>query len=102
MATTTSTVRTLAGGLLVEVDPKGKASPLLCTWLVRVASGNPEPDSIEDTYRDVDCGARLLDDGHGSYHCEAGHSHVSFEDPRYADDEAAWALRERRAEEAWD
>ena len=96
--TTSPFTRTLAGGLIVEVDCTGHTSPAACTWLVRVPSGNPEPDFIEDTYRDVDCGARLFDDGHFSYHCEAGHRHVSYSDPDYPTFEAQLAFEERRAE----
>ncbi len=36
-------------------------NPTACKWLVRVPSGNPEPDSIEDTYKDVECGDPNVD-----------------------------------------
>ena len=81
-------IRTLAGGLMVAVDKRGKAAPMTCNWLVQVYTATlypPEaewyPDSPADVFTDIECGARLFDDGHGSYHCEHGHEHVSYADP---------------------
>lgn len=108
MTSTASLTRVLAGGLIVEVDCTGRTAPAACSWLVQVPTASlypPEaewyPDSPSDVYTVVDCGARLFDDGHGSYHCEAGHRHVSFEDPDYPAYEAELAWQERRAEGAW-
>lgn len=68
-----------------------------CDWLVRVASGHPEPDSIEDTYRDIECGAHLMFNGYGSFKCEAGHEHISHEDPRRTGQELVELETEREA-----
>jgi hypothetical protein len=52
--------RKLNSGLEVLVDDvTGRVTFRTCPWLVRVPSGNPEPDSFEDTFRDVECGVRL-------------------------------------------
>jgi hypothetical protein len=60
MATTT---RTLNSGTVVMVDTvTGIATFRTCFWLIRVPSGHPEPDSFADTFRDVECGARLAND----------------------------------------
>jgi hypothetical protein len=72
-----------------------------CDWLVEVAVDNPEPDSPADLYEVVECGAELTDDGYGSWHCAAGHSHVSHEDPRRGEWEAQEAARERAEETGW-
>jgi hypothetical protein len=56
-------IRKLNSGLDVLVDPStGKVTFRTCTWLVRVASGHPEPDCFADTFKDVDCGVRLAND----------------------------------------
>lgn len=76
-----NTLRRLASGHLVEIDEYGKASPVSCSWLVQVVSGNPEPDSIEDTYKIVECGARvfaLTFDPEGGWGCESGHHHWPY------------------------
>lgn len=52
-------LRKLPAGSVVDVDFKGKATFLTCNWLIEVPNGNPEPDSIEDTYDIVECGARF-------------------------------------------
>jgi hypothetical protein len=89
--TTTTTYRRLRSGALVEVAPSGRATFLTCSWLVRVASGNPEPDSIEDTYLDVECGARVysLDGAADLEHTRCEWGHVRH----------AYGSREQRAEE---
>lgn len=71
-----SGIHVLSNGRVVNVDPQtGVATFETCFWLVRVASGNPEPDSIEDTYRDVECGSRVfsLDGSLDHTACDAGH-----------------------------
>lgn len=74
--------RFLASGLLVEVDAMTrKATPVVCDWLVEVASGNPEPDSIEDTVKIVECGAKVR--RHPGYPdatiCDHGHDRLPIE-----------------------
>jgi hypothetical protein len=66
-----------------------------CNWLVEVATGNPEPDFPEDLYREVECGAPVTFNKYGSWHCECGHEHVSFDDPARDEYDAEWALIER-------
>lgn len=65
--------RVLASGRMAFVDDDGRAELVTCSWLVRVASGNPEPDSIEDTYRDVECGEPMRFDAPDGMVCDAGH-----------------------------
>lgn len=36
------------------------SEPTGCAWLVRKASGNPEPDSPEDCYVVVECGEPVV------------------------------------------
>lgn len=83
----TTTYRKLAGGHLVEVDERGRATFLTCAWLVEVFNGNPEPDFPEDCFDVVSCGARVL--AHPDYPgredpldatlCEDGHRRLSME-----------------------
>lgn len=100
--------RYLTAGTLVDVpEGGGKAVRVTCSWLVRVASGNPEPDFPEDLWTEVECGARVEE--HPSYKgrfepgeatiCENGHDRLPIE--------IAWApygpnweieAREREAE----
>jgi len=71
-----------------------------CTWLVEVASGNPEPDSIEDTVMIIDCGAprtAIHENGSDGWACEAGHHHWEYGSPNQASEEADEALAERYA-----
>lgn len=79
-------LRELRSGTVVYVDDAGLAHPFSCSWLVQVASGNPEPDSIEDTYLLVDCGAPVR--RHPDYPdaelgqaltCDVGHDRLSME-----------------------
>jgi hypothetical protein len=73
-----------------------------CHWLIRVATNHPEPDFPEDLYRDVECGAELTVNEYGSWKCAAGHEHVSYDDPRWAEWEAEQAYLERRMDmEGW-
>jgi hypothetical protein len=44
-----------------------------CPWLILVPSGNPEPDSEADMWREVECGAPLHDDPPDGCCCENGH-----------------------------
>lgn len=76
----------LASGALAFVDPAtGKAKVWTCDWLVRVASGNPEPDSESDCWVEVECGAkvRVLDGFPNAplgdaVICDGGHDRVSY------------------------
>lgn len=61
-----------------------------CPWLIEIASGNPEPDFPEDCYRIVECGAPVTVDQYGGWQCEAGHFHISLDDP-------AWPAYDRQA-----
>lgn len=73
-----------------------------CTWLVEVASGNPEPDSIEDTVMIIDCGAprtAVHENGSDGWTCEGGHHHWEYGSPNQAAEEADEALAERYAME---
>lgn len=45
----------------------------VCDWLVRVPSGNPEPDFPSDLWREVECGAKLRTDGANGWACANGH-----------------------------
>ena len=80
-----SGVRKLAGGQLVDIDPQtGVAKLLRCDWIVRVPSGNPEPDFPEDLWTHLPCGGRMyahpdfLQDP-GAWVCEHGHSYAGLE-----------------------
>lgn len=75
--------------------PVDEADGATCGWLVRVPNDNPEPDSPEDCYDIVECGAPLERNRFWSWRCAAGHHHVAMEDPDYAADEAAFAAWER-------
>jgi len=66
-----------------------------CTWLIEVASGNPEPDFPEDMVRIIECGAPVTFNQYGSWKCEAGHEHISYDDPARADYEAEQAYLDR-------
>lgn len=55
-----------------------------CTWIVRVPSNHPEPDSEADCWREIECGAPVeiirydvTDDSGWSdgWRCESGHEH---------------------------
>ena len=71
------------------------SAPETCGWLIRVPSGNPEPDFPEDLWLEVECGAELTINEYGSWRCAAGHEHVSFADPARAGWDAEEAWRER-------
>lgn len=50
----------LASGAVASLTPRGRvqvAEVVRCGWLVRVPSGNPEPDSESDCWNEVECGA---------------------------------------------
>lgn len=87
-------IRALRSGTLVEVDERGKASFVTCSWLIQVASGHPEPDFPEDCWKVIECGAKVKAGGHpeddplDSTICEAGHG-------RFAMGSAAWLEQER-------
>lgn len=61
----------------------------LCTWLVLVPSGHPEPDSYADTVRETECGLPMEPYGRDGRRCEAGHEFGNLED-RYAPFGEAW------------
>jgi hypothetical protein len=67
-----------------------------CDWLIRVASGNPEPDFPEDLWTEIECGAQLTVNEYGSWRCASGHEHVSYADPARGawDVEQAWLERQ--------
>jgi hypothetical protein len=69
-----------------------------CPWFVRVPSGCPEPDFPEDLWSVVECGADLTVNEYGSWYCEAGHEHVSYDDPARGLWEAELAFIERLEE----
>lgn len=51
-----------------------------CPWIVQVPSGNPEPDSPADLWKEVECGAPITPTHNGQgWECDAGHSHVPLE-----------------------
>jgi len=66
-----------------------------CPWLIEVPSNNPEPDFPEDCYRIIECGASVTVNEYGSWKCEAGHEHVSYDDPARSAYEAELAYNER-------
>lgn len=75
--------RPIASGRIVEIDSNARATFAACGWWVEVASDNPEPDSIEDCYKTVDCGEPLFADPgfevHGGHTCAAGHTFGNLE-----------------------
>jgi hypothetical protein len=85
-------------GAILIANEKGVYAVHRCFDLVRVASGNPEPDSFADTFVDVECKAivRAVDGRTTKTKCDSGHVHTSYEDPDFAADEAAWAYHERQ------
>jgi hypothetical protein len=90
--------RISATGAILIADEKGVYRVHRCFDLVRVASGNPEPDSFADTFNDIPCGeiVRAVDGRTTKVECDGGHQHTSYEDPDFAADEAAWAFYERQ------
>lgn len=72
-----------------------------CGWLIQVPSGNPEPDFPSDCYLEVECGAPLAFNTHGSWRCDAGHDHVSMEDPERGAFEYVLMAEEAAAEQGW-
>lgn len=79
--------RYLTAGTLVDApEGGGKATVVTCSWLVRVPSGNSEPDSEADCWREIECGARVR--VHPSYLgfepgeatiCDNGHDRLPLE-----------------------
>lgn len=92
------TVRQLSNGFYVYVEDSGAATLARCSWLVEVASGNPEPDSVEDLYDVIECGGRMvrMTDA-GSFACEHGHEYTSIFEGGF-DVEARREQEERFAE----
>lgn len=87
-------IRTLASGTLVEVGGDGRATLLACPWWIEVPSGNPEPDSIADTVKIVECGARMKFDAPDGERCEYGHEFGNME-LRYAPGGPEWQREEQ-------
>lgn len=51
-----------------------------CEWLIRVANNNPEPDSIDDCYDIIPCGAKVtIRANETGWDCEAGHEYTDME-----------------------
>lgn len=102
----TQGLRRLANDRIVWVDEQGKSTFQTCGWLIEVASGNPEPDSIEDTVEIVECGEPLfaLSPDCGSWRCAGGHCHWEYGSPeQIAQERAEWQadLLERVREGVW-
>lgn len=95
-------VAVLASGRIAYVNEDGSTELATCHWLVRVASGCPEPDSIEDTYREVECGLPRMAVGGNVEEttCDSGHHHVEYGSRTYVEGgwEARYAFEERHAE----
>jgi hypothetical protein len=89
-------IRALASGTLVEVAPDGRAELLRCSWLLRVPSGHPEPDSEADCWTEIECAAtyRWIE---GGERMECEHGHRFGWTPRAAEEEFAREDAERRA-----
>jgi hypothetical protein len=66
-----------------------------CHWLVRVSSGNPEPDFPEDLWKEIECGAELTVNEYGSWKCAAGHEYVTYDDPARSAWDVEQAFNER-------
>ena len=92
--------RILRSGTVVWVEG-GVATIERCSWLVRVATGNPEPDSIEDTYRDEECGGKVksLDGTMDHTTCEYGHDRHTYGTAESLADLAEFEARLRADEE---
>ena len=73
-----STIRRLSSGVLVEVFGSSPVKFVTCSWLVEVATGNPEPDFPSDLYTVEECGARVtsLDGKADLEHTECENGHV--------------------------
>lgn len=76
--------RFLLSGLLVETSETGVYTAVTCDWLVRVPSGNPEPDFPEDLWRIVPCGAKVrrhpdYPERNDATMCEHGHDRLPNE-----------------------
>lgn len=74
----------------------GRLTKPTCQWLIQVASGNPEPDFLSDLWMTVECGGELTFNKYGSWKCEHGHEHVSYDDPARGiyESEQAWLERQ--------
>jgi hypothetical protein len=70
-----------------------------CSWLVEVATGNPEPDFPSDLYTVEECGARVTSlDGKADLEhteCENGHVRHAYGSAEWQADDMAdyWAER---------
>ena len=89
--------RILNSKAVTWVQDNGKAEIQRCSWLVRVASGNPEPDSFSDTFMDIDCNAivRSLDGTVAHTACDHGHEFHEMGSAEWMEQEQALAYSER-------
>jgi len=79
----TTALTMLASGALAYVGD-GRVTLIRCSWLCRVPSHNPEPDSESDRWSEFECGATVR--VHPGYpntalgdvtRCDAGHDHLA-------------------------
>lgn len=88
------TLRLLDGRIVRQLEDA------TCTWLVRVPSGNPEPDSPADCWRIVECGRPVYSlggpgDEFDHTTCEAGHVRHAYGSPEQQAEERVEAEAER-------
>ena len=92
--------RVLASGRIAIIGERGKVELATCGWLVEVPSGNPEPDSEADCWREVDCGAPLFaidGDIDAGWYCANGHQHYTYGSARQQQQEREEAFIETLA-----
>lgn len=70
-------------GAILLADARGVYAVWRCDWLVRVATGHPEPDSFADTFRDIPCG-HIMRQVDGYPTCDGGHVRYPY-DGRHED-----------------
>jgi hypothetical protein len=95
-------MKVLKSGTLVWVDPETRVAEVLrCSWLVEVATGNPEPDGPEDLWRVEECGAKVksLDGTDDHTRCERGHTRHAYGTPEAEMDLMEFEARQRA--EGW-
>jgi hypothetical protein len=66
----------LRSGRVAYIDADRKATLETCTWLVRVPSHHPEPDSEADCWLEIDCGAPVFAKDGDLDHTFCTHGHV--------------------------
>lgn len=94
-------LRVLASGTVVAVaTATGKVSyppadqVMACTYLVRVPSGNPEPDSENDCWLILPCGEPALVIKDEGWECIHGHRHLTYGSPAQIAEERIEAFHE--------